>query len=240
MDTLLNVLNNNLMAIVAGAVGGLLGLLVSHREIRKIFRIIGTSTSEVGSLPMEGQVEIVGSADSDAAVYSPITNKACVVWQVEVMEQRRSGKSSHWVTVYKNTSTSPFDISDATGRMRIYPGRSMELILRDDVRKSSGVFSSLDEQTQAALKNAGIQTKGALFNKTMRVYERYIEQGEQIYALGTVYSKNGTRVMDDESPLIVSDHSELRLLSKFIWQVFFNALVGGVIGALIYIYIINR
>ena len=124
--------------------------------------------------------------------------------------------------------------------MQFYPGRFTELILRDDVHKSSGVFSSLDEQTQAMLKNVGIGTKGALFNKAMRVHERYIEQGEQIYALGTVYSKNGTRVMDEESPLIVSDHSELRLLSKFTWQVFINGLVGIFIGAILVLYFINR
>ncbi len=240
MDILLDLLNNNLMVIVAGAVGGLLGLLVSHREIRKIIRLLRTSTSEIGMLPSEGQVEMVGSADGGTTTISPITKTTCALWQVEVLEKRSSGKSSHWVTIYKNTSTSPFDISDGTGKMRIYPSRYTELILRDDVRKSSGVFSSLDEETQAVLQIAGITTKGALFNRALRVYERYIEPGESIYLLGTVYSKNGTRILDDESPLIISDQSELRLLSRFIWRVVMNALIGAVAFLALADKIINR
>jgi len=125
--------------------------------------------------------------------------------------------------------------------MRVYPGRQMELILQDDVRQSSGVFHSLDEQTQAALNELGVDTKGFLnMNKPLRVHERYIEKGDQIYLLGNAASKNGTKVMDGDSPLIVSDHSELRLLGGFFWKILLNALIGTILGVVLSLYISSR
>jgi len=138
MDTLLNdLLNNNMLVLIGGAVGGFLGLLLSYRAIGKMIRMLRTSTGDISSFQSDEQVEIVGKADGEAVIYSPITKTSCVLWQVMVSERRSSGKSSHWVTVYNNTSTAPFDVYDGTGRVRVYPGRQMELLLRDDVKKSS-------------------------------------------------------------------------------------------------------
>lgn len=240
MDTLLDFIKNNLMTIGGGALGGLLGLLLSYRAIGKIFRMIRTSTGEIALLPAGEQVEVVGRADGEA-IHTPITKTPCVFWQVVVSERRSSGKSSHWVTVYNNTSTAPFDVYDGTGRMRVHPGPQMELLLRNDVNKSSGLFNSLDEQTQAALNEMGVNSKGLLnLNKNMRVQERYIEQGDQIYLLGKTSTTSGARVMDSNAPLIVSDHGELRLLGGFSWQVVVNVLLGVAIGVALALFFANR
>lgn len=241
MDALLELLKNNLMVILGGVLGGFIGLLVSHREIRKIIRMARTSTGEIGSLPMDEQVEIVGNADGTSSIPSPITKTTCVLWQVEVKELRKSGKSSHWVTVYSNKSTTPFDVYDASGRVRVQPGSQTELLLQDDEKQSSSLFSALDEQTQAVLSELGINTKGLLnMNKRMQVYERYIEKGDQIYLLGKTVIQNGTKAMDGDAPLIVSDQSELRLLSRFIGQVVMSALIGTIIGAVIFLSFMGR
>ena len=242
MDALLDLLNNNRMVILGGALGGFLGLLLSYRDLGKIIRMLRTATGDIASLPADEQVEIVGTAGGEAPLQSPITKTPCVLWQVVVSERRSSGRSSRWVTVHYATSTAPFDVYDDTGRMRIHPGRGVELLLQDDVKKSSGIFSSLDEQTRTALNEMGVDTKGFLnLNKAMRVQERYIEQGDQIYLLGKTSAKVGARVMDGEdSPLIVSDHSELRLFGKFAWQVFINALIGVVVGVTLTLYFTNR
>ena len=240
MDTLLDLFNNNMMAVLGGLGGGALGLLLSYNTMGKIFRMLRTSTGEIASFPADEQGEIVGQADG-AAGLSPITRTPCVLWQVVVSERRSSGKRSHWVTVYSNISTAPFHVSDGTGRMTVYPSRGMELLLRDDVKKSSGIFYSLDEQTKTALNELGMDTRGFLgLNKTMRVQERYIEQGDQIYLLGKTSLKNGARFMDSDAPLIVSDQSELRLLGKFSWQMIINTMIGAFIGAALSFYFINR
>lgn len=241
MDTLLDFLNNNLMTILGGAGGGFLGLLASWREFSKIFRMVRTSTGEIASLPAEEQAEVVGKADGAANLQSPITKTPCVLWQVEVSEQRSSGKSSRWVVVYRNSSTEPFDVYDGTGRLRVHPGPQMELHLRDDVNKSSGLFYSLDEQTQTALNGMGVDTKGFLnLNKAMRIQERYVEPGDQIYLLGKTSLNSGTREMDSEAPLIVSDRSELQLLSRFSGRVLVNAVIGVIIGVMLTLYFASR
>ncbi len=235
MDTLLELLLDNQIIILGGIVGAFFGLLLSYRQVGKIFRMLRTSTGEIASLPSDEQVEIVGTAEGDRVLQSPITKTPCVFWQVVISEKRGSGKNSHWVVVHNSTSRAPFDVHDGTGRVRVQPGRSMELLLRDDVKKSSGVFTSLDEQTQATLQAFGVDTKGFLnINRTLRVQERYIEQGDQIYLLGKTFSHSGTRVMDSEdSSLMISDRSELALLGKFIWQVIGNGLLGVLVGGFI-------
>jgi len=236
MDALLNFLYNNWMLIAAGAAGGLLGLLFSYKPLGKIFRMVLTSTSEIGYLPMDAQVGIVGNADGGAVLESPITKKACVLWQVEVKELRQAGKSSHWVTVYHNRSAAPFDVYDPSGRVRVQPGNRVELLLKDDVKQSSGLFSSLDEQTQTILEGLGIKTKGTLkLNKRMRVYERYIEKGDQIFLLGKAMLQNGTKIIDGNVPLIVSDQGKIQLMIKFLTQVILNSLLGVALGAIIYL-----
>lgn len=242
MGTLLNdLLNNNMMGLLGGALGGFIGLLLSYKGIGKMIRILRTSTGEISSFLSDDQVEIVGKVDGETFIHSPITKTSCVLWQVVVSEKRSSGKNSHWVTVYSDTSKTPFDVYDGTGRVQVYPSRQMELLLRDDVNKSSGIFNSLDEQIQTALNELGVDTKGFLnLNKAMRVQERYVEQGDQIYLLGKLSSKNGRQAMDEDSPLIVSDHSELQLLGRFFWKVLINVLIGVVCGVVLSLYITNR
>jgi len=242
MDELLVFVKDNWMLILAGAAGGFVGLLLSYKDLGKLFRMIRTSTGEIAHFAADEQVEVVGRADSATTLHSPITKTPCVLWQVAVMERRSSGRSSRWVTVYSSASTEPFDVYDATGRMRIQPNPRMELHLRDDVKKSSGLFTSLDEQTQAALSEMGISSKGLMnFNKNMRVHERFLEQGDEVYVLGRTSLSQGARVMDGENhPLIVSDQSELRLLGRFLWRVIGNVLIFMVIAVLVYFYFVER
>jgi len=242
MDALLGFLNANLYVILGGAAGGFIGLLVSWRELGKIFRMLRTSTGEIAALPSDEYVEVVGRAESRNLIHSPISKTPCVLWQVLVSERRSSGRSSRWVVVRNVTSPDTFEVSDGTGRVQVHPIRGVELLLRDDVKKSSGLFRSLDESTQSALANMGVDTKGLLnMNKAMYVQERYIEPGEQVYVLGKTYTSGGQRMLDGESaPLMISDRSELSLLGRFAWQILVNILVGIIIGAMLGFYFISR
>jgi hypothetical protein len=242
MDALLDLLKDNLIIVLGGAVGGFLGLLVSWRELGKIFRMLRTPTGEIGSLPIDEQVEVVGKAESQTALQSPITKTPCVFWQVVVMEKRSSGKSSHWVVVQNRSSTAAFAVSDGTGRMTVHPSRGLELLLREDVKKSSGIFNSLDEQTQVVLSEMGVNTKGLLnLNRPLRVHERYIEQGDEIYLMGRTSANPAFKMLDGENfPLLISDHSELSLVGKFTGKVLVNALLGVFIGAIVAVYFMDK
>lgn len=241
MNDLLTLLIDNWMLIAAGLGGGFIGLLVSYKEIGKVFRILGTGRSEIGALIVDQQAEIVGNVDSNSVIQSPVTKQACVLWQIQVDELRSSGKHSRWVTVHNDRSSAPFDVYDASGRVRVQPGMQTELWLRDDQRKTSGLFSGLDEQTQAVLHELNITTKGLLnMNKRMRVYERYLEKGDQVYVLGKVTLQNGMKTLDGSVPLMLSDRSELALLGRHIGQLIFNGLMGALFACMIYFFVINR
>jgi hypothetical protein len=112
----------------------------------------------------------------------------------------------------------------------------MELILHNDVHKSSGLFSTLDEDVQKTLNELGIKTKGTVFNKSMRVNERYVEQYEQVYVLGKAVNKNGIMTMDGNSPLIVSDHGKLRLITRYAWKVLTSMLLFAVVAVVLYLF----
>jgi hypothetical protein len=234
---LTSLLNNEFAVYIMGVLGAFFGFLISWKELVKIFRMVFTPASEIAHLQGDEQVQIVGQAQSMGSnIMSPITRKPCVLWQLEVMERRSSGKSSRWVTVYRNYSSVPFDVSDGTGRVRLEPRHEMELILHGDVHKSSGLFSALDEDVQKTLSELGIKTKGAVFNKSMRVYERYVEQDEQVYVLGKVVNKNGVMTMDGKSPLIVSDHGKLRLIARYAWKVLTSMFLFAVVAVALFFF----
>jgi len=245
MNDLFNtLLNSNLTIVFAGLLGGLLGLVFSYKQIDKVLRVLRTQTSMIGainSIPADEHFETIGKAESGTILQSPITKTPCVLWNVSVMERRGSGKHSHWVTVFYRTSAEPFYISDGTGKLPIDPSQPMELILREDTKKSSGVFASLDEQVETALHELGVDTKGFLnFNKNMRIHERFIERGDDIYVIGKKTYGNPAVAMGGDSPLIVSDYSERQLLGRFFWQIVGKAFLGILFGAFVVFILQNQ
>jgi len=241
MDTVLAFINDNLILIGAVLLGGFVMLLASYRTIVNMMRVLLASSGDIVSLPPEQYVQVFGKADGARVLQSPITNTPCVFWQLVVMERRSSGRSSRWITVYNNKSTSPFEVYDVTGRMKVDPGQGMELLLQDDIKKSSNLFTQLDEKTEAALTERGILTKGLLnINKTMRVHERFIEKGDEIYVFGKTSESLGIRTMDTNVPLIVSEHGKLSLINKYFWQIIWSVLIGVIMGLAVAVYFMIR
>jgi energy-converting hydrogenase Eha subunit C len=231
MDDLFNTLvHSGLLWFFMGIVGGFLGLVFSYREIGKIIRILRTQSGMIGSvnqISADEYFETTGKAGSETTLQSPITRTPCILWEVTVKEKRGSGKHSRWVTVLHKTSEEPFYLSDGTGKFPIDPRQPMELILREDVKKSSGMFSALDEQAEAALIGLGVDTTGFLnFNRNLRIHERFIERDDDIY----VFGKKTYGEPDLDSPLIVSDHSERQLLGRFFWLVAGKIFLGVILG----------
>jgi len=231
----MNTLLTDLPTLVYIGVCFLVWLLLSSASIRKLISILRTPTEIIGALPNEGLVEIAGKVGGKI-INSPITQSACVLWQIEVEERRRSGKGgTHWSTIYKKLSEESFEVSDGTGRIQVLPDPKSELILNSDVLASNTSYE-YDSRIQSALENLGIKTTGFLgFNRTLRVNERVIETGEQVYIHGHVNYDNGikTIVTGRGAPLIISDQSEKSVLRALSWRVagagFFTALIGFIL-----------
>jgi len=197
-------------------------------------------SSEIAHLQAGERAQIIGQAQSMGSnIMSPITKKPCVLWQVEVSEKRRSGRSTNWHVIYRNYSSVAFDVSDGTGRVRLEPQYNMELVLHNDVHKSSNLFSSLPSDVENTLNSMGLNTKGLIGNKSMRVNERYVEQGEQVYVLGNVLNKGGVMTMDGNSPLIVSDYGKFRLILRYMGKVIGSMFMFGLIAVVLYYFFVN-
>jgi hypothetical protein len=196
------------------------------RPLGQIIRIRRVATAPVGALADAGPAEVFGRADGDAQP-SPIGQAPCVFWQVEVQEYRSTGKSGHWRTIFRQASIEPFAIDDDTGRVQVLPAGA-ELTLVDDVRASRGLFGNMTEEMLAALERMGIPTTGFLgFNRRLRVFERRIEPGEQVYALGYVERMGGQPLIRSvpDAPLLLADRSERELLLSLYARVAIGALV---------------
>lgn len=196
-----------LLVVLAIAAAVLLRPLAQIRRIRRL------ATVPIGMLPLDGPAEVTGSAGG-VELRSPLAGALCVLWQVEVQEYRSSGKSGHWVTVFARASDEPFEIDDGTGHVRVLPAGA-QLTLEDDVRQSRGLLQRLSPEIEVALERLGVPLHGFLgLRRTLRVRERYVAPGEQVFALGYVEhigERPALRSIPD-APLILADRSEQALL----------------------------
>jgi len=194
----------------------LIWLLFSYTTIKEIIRILSTSKFDnIGGLPTEGQVEVVGKA-VDKTIQSPITQSACVLWQIEIQERHPSRNGYYWTTIHKEISKESFEIRDGTGKIQILPDCKSELMLKSDSIRS-GKSHEFDSQTQAMLEKLGIKTSNSFgFDTKLQVIERYISTGDDVYVLGQVIYDNGIKTVTSGrgTRLIISDQGEKKVLGK--------------------------
>lgn len=190
-----------------------------------IRRLRGAVAQPIGALPSAGPAKVAGRA-SGSALLSPIAEAHCVLWQIEVQEYRNSGKSGRWVTVYKQTSQPPITIDDGTGRVWAIPDGA-KLVLQDDLQAGRGLFERMSPSVEAAIERLGVPLRGWLgFARTLRVRERRITAGEQVFALGLVEPAAGQLRLCSTggAPLILADRAEQELL----WSLYRRVgLIGG-------------
>jgi hypothetical protein len=205
------------------------------KPLAQIIRIRRVPTLPIATLPTTGQVEVVGRAGG-RVVPSPISDTPCVLWQVEVQEYRGSGKNGRWVTILKQISGPPVEIDDGTGRIWAVPAGA-ELVLDDDLQATRGLFGTMTPQIEAALERMGIPLRGVFgVRRVLRVRERLIAPGEQIFALGLAEEAAGQLRLcsTQDAPLILADRSERALLNSLYWQVgtsvFFALAALAIIG----------
>ncbi len=205
-------MKNEIIFLIFGVVLCAAQVYSCYPNLRQIVYIRRTPAGYISAFPYEGQVKVSGKAGA-AAAESPITHTSCAFWQVEI-QRRTGGKTPRWKTIYSRTSTQPFEVSDEASRIFVQPEGAV-LILNDDLSQSSGLTKSLDQQTLDAVQGLGVDTTGFLgLQRTLRVAERWIKPGEDVFALGQIKIVDGRRQIAalDKGPLIIADRPEALLL----------------------------
>jgi hypothetical protein len=205
------------------------GLLFSTPVIIKIFKIWRTPTHWVSDLPEKGRIEVLGKV-GQKTILSPMNQKPCALWQVEVKQEKQGRHGTYWETIYKHASKEPFDLNDDTGTIGIQP-EHVDLIL-DDVVESS----ILHVEQKKKLEEFGIKlTNFWGSEKNLEVCEHLIEPDKEVYVNGEIQTNDGQKVISGHlgDSLIISDRKEADLLSGFYRKVGYNLLIAAALAAVI-------
>src|SRR5438270_5346104 len=227
--------------------GGVLLLIAAafffwaRSNLKKAKRIEDTPTTPVRNV-QEGFVEVKGKVKcAGAALQSPLSKKACVYYRFHVEEHVQRGKNSYWKTVVDDKQDAGLQVEDASQSSIRVNLLAANLILKPDNRASSGMFKEANAELEATLNQKyGKSSKGFIFNKGMRYTETMLEEGDEIYVLGTAVRAGSDLTIDKANDMfIVSDESEEQLTKKFhtrkvvgiVFRVIFG-LAGAGVGSL--------
>jgi hypothetical protein len=176
------------LVLVAGT--GLYWFARGFRDLRTARRLRDMPTARVRSLP-QGSVELSGTAHSAEPATAPFTGKACAYYEAEVLEHRRSGKRSRWVTRHREASSLPFWLDDGTGRVCVLPAGAETHLPLDYHEEFSG-FGSLPGAAEQALARWGIGG-GFLSRERLRLRERRIDLGCPVFVYGVTQAQPDLR-----------------------------------------------
>jgi hypothetical protein len=155
-----------------------------------------------------GQVRVIDETTA------PMSGRPCAQYHLIVKQQRRSGRSSHWVTLVDEQRMVDFVVEDASGRAVVDTTGAQVAVVKDASARS-GTFNSATPELEALLARHGHSSTGFLgFNKTIRYQEGVIEEGEMVAVCGLgrierrAGSPRGQLVIGPtaEGPVRISDH----------------------------------
>jgi hypothetical protein len=206
--------------LIIGGVLLLIGgcfFLWARSNIKKVKRIVDTPTTPVRNV-QEGFVEVKGKVKcGGTALESPLSKKRCVYYRFHVQEHVQRGKNSYWKTVIDDKQDAGLLVEDASQASIKVNLTKADLILKPDNRARSAMFKDAAPELEATLKERyGRSSQGFIFNKTMQYTETMLEEGDEIYVLGTAVRIGNDVVIDKANDLfIVSDETEEQLTKKF-------------------------
>ena len=209
--------------------------LLKNRRIHQL--ISQTETSRISNI-RNGFYEIKGRVVAiEPPLITPFSKKACVYYDFLVEEKRSSGKNSSWVKYLKDVQRQRFGVDDSSG-IAVIDTTNAEMKLRVDLKDESDMFNKADEHQKEVLGKYGKKNKGLLFEKTLRYREIFLEEGDEVYVLGEVSSRDNSRPLFKKlsRPLFVSDKTEDELQVYFQNRVYISIAVM-VIAALVLVFL---
>jgi hypothetical protein len=198
-----------------------LWFILSISMIRQIQLVRRTRTTWISALPATGRVEVTGKAQGES-ISSPMAEKPCVVWQVEVLRIHQSRNRTTWKRIFGSTSPNSFMVDDSTGKILIKP-EDAEIILPE-----GELIEDTGEILWGKLEKLGFQYRTVAGEPdTIQVYERRVTDGEGIYVTGyLLHDHSGFILMGKPSDtLAIRTQSEAATLGKLYGQVVLKGIM---------------
>jgi len=226
---------------IVGFFGGLYLFYKGFTWLRLKRLIENMPTSKIRGLAM-GLAEIYGNAVpyQKKILKSPFNGKDCVYYRYSIEEYRRSGKSSHWVTVKKGSSNEHFCLEDDTGRVLVdLEGANIEISKDFEFTNSLSLFGK-NKPFPSSISSFLTNNKLDMYrSRTTRYSEYVIEPDDGLYILGTAgdnpFVEEATAGKSAEDIMMqkgkhdkiyyISDKSERDVVKSYKWKSF-----GGIIG----------
>jgi len=234
---------------IVGLGAGIFGFIFGLKSLFMKRMIENIPTSKVRSIAM-GLVEVYGSVAPAKLLKSPFSGKDCVYYRYEIDEMRTDNKGhSYWVTIKREEASTPFFLSDETGRVLIHPSGA-KIDIKMDSRFESGIGHDPPAQVLSFLKVKRIAHDSFIgFNKHMRYTEWFIAPGDKLYVMGTAgESRSGVlgarhteniviKKGENDRTFYVADKSEKEILSSLRWKIYLGILGGTalVVGSLAFL-----
>ncbi len=205
--------------IIVAATCAFGGFFVVNGHRRRVLHnlIVNTRTTPVGRL-REGRVEVKGQVlSTDPSLQSPFSGTPCAYFSFRVDELVSRNRSRRWVNRVTDTSDALALVRDETGEVEVDLRRA-ELHLARDHAGSRALFERNDERLREVLQaRYGFDAKGLFFEKDLRFAEKVLEEGDEVYVLGTARrTADGRWVVEPgaDGVLLVSDLQEETLAEK--------------------------
>ena len=244
--------NGFIIYVAIGFFVGIYFFFKGFKWLKQKKTIENIPTSKIRSIAM-GLVEIFGKIVTydEKSMLSPFSRKKCIYYKYTIEEFRKTGKSSHWVTVDNGEKSVPFYLKDNTGKVLVDPAGA-NIDIPKDTEFMSGIGRNPPTVVKSFLKINSLNFETSLgFNRNMRYREYFIEPGEELYVMGTAgdnpYFENTTSSKNEEDIMIqkgnnkqfyyISDKSEHEVLKNFRWKIF-GGLVGGTTLSLVCLIVI--
>jgi hypothetical protein len=228
--------NDDLAWAAFGFGAGVYSFFWGFKRLRRKRLIENIPTSKIRSLAL-GLVEVVGRADIERSLKSPLTHTPCVYYRFTIEEYRSSGKSGRWVEVAAGSSAGVFFwVSDDTGKILVLP-QGAELEIKRDFEFKTGWRKPLPEKLKDILRQRGISSSSIFGSKILRFREWLIRSQDNVYVLGTARMINNSitdhkkdlnerirKIKSQPERMAVADSNKDGIISQQEWDDFVDKI----------------
>lgn len=199
-----------MMGAAIGTVMGAVWFYKGFKELQIKRTIQNIPTSKIMTGAVGTDVEIKGKVitEQENMTTAPISGKPCVIYHLEIQEERRRKNSTYWKTIDQFYSSDGFYVDDKSGAsafVKVKGARINRKGKTSDYVISSNNFDEMPDllnnavaSNQRKLKKFKIKKTSWLLSGKFRFVEWSFAPNEEVYVLG--HAESGLRLQKMKKP----------------------------------------